>query len=196
MTTFICQECGKEYHPLTANQNKYCSSSCAFKHNNRMSKIRYKARTEPATTRVCPQCGKEFTAKRKYCSDKCRKAYYAAHYNEFYNHRKEDVFRECPICGKAFVSTALGRKRLYCSNECRAEAYRIKYNRTKQVLIENCLVCGKSITQPDNVRRGRMYCGYECKRYAHQLHHVLSTHPDRIAQIKEFTLKTMENYHA
>lgn len=68
------------------------------------------------TTKVCPECGKEFTAKSNrqiYCSAKCC--------NKF-NHKLNQIHvtsYTCAHCGKAFKSN---QRKKYCSYECCVKA--------------------------------------------------------------------------
>lgn len=72
--------------------------------------------------KVCLSCGKDILQpstgrRRKFCSDKCRREWWAAH-PEVVN-KKETAFyeKDCIYCGKPFA--AYGNKnRKYCSHEC------------------------------------------------------------------------------
>lgn len=75
---------------------------------------------------VCENCGEPLTntpgSKRKrFCSDKCRLAWWAAHPEAV---RRKAVYHfVCPTCGTAF--TAYGNaKRKYCSRACAVAARR------------------------------------------------------------------------
>lgn len=67
--------------------------------------------------RLCRRCGKPIRRKglgrkRKFCSDHCRRAWWAAHAEKALKHKKT-----CAYCGRQF--TAPGRKsRKYCSHSC------------------------------------------------------------------------------
>lgn len=90
----------------------------------------------------CQYCGKTLPKGRsKYCSDKCKKAYYRKIY------RKGKV---CEVCGKELK----GRKRKFCSNECRMFSY-TEAGKT-------CSICGKPL--PKNKSR---YCSKECSKKAY-----------------------------
>ena len=91
----------------------------------RAKKARDESRSAEGDLTYCMQCGAVLkngdSRKRKFCSDKCRMAWWNTH--------REYVMRAayysfvCPQCGKAF--TAYGNaKRMYCSRECFAAARR------------------------------------------------------------------------
>lgn len=75
---------------------------------------------------VCVNCDEPLTytmgsKKKRFCSDKCRLAWWATH-PETVN-RKAVYHFVCPICGVAF--TAYGNaKRKYCSRTCASSARR------------------------------------------------------------------------
>lgn len=101
-----CEVCGKK---LKARKRSYCSPEC--KEKAKKERERKKAAQEK---RICKFCGEEFIHDRhsvRYCSEECRKAYYAkssvANISE----------RECPICHKVFVPK--NDKGVYCSKKCR-----------------------------------------------------------------------------
>jgi hypothetical protein len=76
MTTFICQECGKEYHPFTLLQKKFCSNTCRQRYWNRKTREKYQLVNHTTKHKVCPVCGSEFEAPRsnyKYCSVDCKR---------------------------------------------------------------------------------------------------------------------------
>ena len=76
MTTFICQECGKEYTPFTLIQKKFCSAKCRAKWWSRRTREKYREANHTTTHKVCPVCGSEFEAARsnyKYCSVDCKR---------------------------------------------------------------------------------------------------------------------------
>lgn len=70
LITLTCQVCGKEYQTIAsqAKRSKYCSNRCK-------SQARRDKKVDN-TMRVCPICGKEFSANKyspaKYCSEECR----------------------------------------------------------------------------------------------------------------------------
>ena len=75
---------------------------------------------------LCHHCGQPVTQnpgrkEKKYCSDKCRMAYWNSH--------KEEVNKQayytlvCQHCGKEFISYG-NRNRKYCDRKCYADARR------------------------------------------------------------------------
>lgn len=76
MTTFICQECGREYLPFTLIQKKFCSAKCRHKYWSRKMRDKYRLEKHTTTHKVCPVCGREFDAPRsnhKFCSLDCKR---------------------------------------------------------------------------------------------------------------------------
>lgn len=75
---------------------------------------------------VCVNCGEPLTytpgsKKKRFCSDKCRLDWWAAHPEAM--KRKAVYHFVCPVCGTAF--TAYGNaKRKYCSRACASSARR------------------------------------------------------------------------
>lgn len=79
-----CAVCGRVYH-TTRYKNRYCSRNCQIKAKNH----KYEVPEDPMENgepylatliykKVCPVCGKNYTAKRsnqKYCSHHCSKLY-------------------------------------------------------------------------------------------------------------------------
>lgn len=76
----------------------------------------------------CPECGKPLTVvegkkQKKYCSDKCRMAWWKAHPDAI--NRKAVYTFHCAVCGVAFESYGnAGRK--YCSRDCFGISRRMK----------------------------------------------------------------------
>ncbi|MBP3805233.1 MAG: RNA polymerase subunit sigma-70 [Oribacterium sp.] len=74
----------------------------------------------PAGTKVCLQCGNPVgqipgRKEKKFCSDKCRMAWWNAHPELVQRKNAREMI--CPNCGKHF--TVFGNvKRKYCSHEC------------------------------------------------------------------------------
>lgn len=75
---------------------------------------------EVDTSRVCPQCGrpvaqKEGRKEKKFCSDKCRMAWWNSHQSEI---KKEAYYTlVCQFCGKEFESYG-NQRRKFCSRKC------------------------------------------------------------------------------
>ena len=79
-----CRVCGREFHTVRY-KNRYCSSNCLKK----AKEFKYEVPSELQEdgtpylsalmyNKVCPTCGKEFTAKKKntkFCSHQCAKLY-------------------------------------------------------------------------------------------------------------------------
>lgn len=75
---------------------------------------------------LCGQCGKPLihtqgAKKKRYCSDRCRMAWWNAH-PEAINH-KSAVQMVCAACGISFESYG-ARARKYCSRKCYGQARR------------------------------------------------------------------------
>ena len=84
--TLECQRCGKLYKGL--KQSRYCSRECADLVLREQQKAIHEKRKKPRTERVCPYCGKKFSAvggKQVYCSKKCQQSY-----NRQLRRKKED----------------------------------------------------------------------------------------------------------
>ena len=85
-------------------------------------------RRHPATAgmSVCLQCGKPIEQnpgrkEKKYCSDKCRMAYWNSHQDEVNKQAYYTLI--CQHCGKEFVSYG-NKNRKYCCRDCYAAARR------------------------------------------------------------------------
>ena len=83
-------------------------------------------RRHPVTegSSVCLQCGKPIEQRpnrkeKKYCSDKCRMAYWNTHQDEV--NKQAYYTLVCKHCGKEFVSYG-NKNRKYCSRTCYGEA--------------------------------------------------------------------------
>jgi predicted nucleic acid-binding Zn ribbon protein len=62
---------------------------------------------------ICPVCYKPLTGRKKYCSDKCRMAYWKTHKIN----RKAFYHFKCAYCGKEFEAYG-NNNRKYCSRAC------------------------------------------------------------------------------
>lgn len=105
-----CAVCGKK---LKARSKKYCSAACRAQAGEERKANRLKNEI-----RVCKFCGEQFTPGKncsKYCSEECRKAYYAK------STRQKLPERECPVCGKMFRPRTYNR--VYCSKQCRQRSW-------------------------------------------------------------------------
>lgn len=66
----VCVECSA---PITVRRNRFCSSSCSAKHNNKLRRRETSPKPGPKPKRpplICATCGAEHKRKR-YCSDAC-----------------------------------------------------------------------------------------------------------------------------
>jgi uncharacterized Zn-finger protein len=114
--TYICKNCGKEYHPKSKYYDSYCGRPCAFaaqKENSKGSIRNLLKNIKPICK--CDVCGKHFIGKNinsKLCSDDCtkEKARIAA-----YKRSKHEV--ECGWCGKLFVPEYKTNTYSYCCDE-------------------------------------------------------------------------------
>ena len=86
------------------------------------STVRTHIRRHPEipNTVVCPTCGKRVMQgsggrKKKYCSDRCRMAWWNSHPEDI--HRKAYYTLTCQHCGREFESYG-NQKRKYCSRAC------------------------------------------------------------------------------
>ena len=75
---------------------------------------------------LCQHCGNPVPQNRgrkekKYCSDKCRMAYWNSHKDEV--NKQAYYTLVCQHCGKEFISYG-NRNRKYCDRECYANARR------------------------------------------------------------------------
>ncbi len=100
-----CQGCGQQFNP-TAGKQRYCTTACRRRANPTPQQAPF--RTMP--TRLCEECGTEFTARTRidqvYCTPVC-----ARHANYRRQLRRTAT---CIVCGKQFVS----RRGKYCSYPC------------------------------------------------------------------------------
>ncbi|MBM3120487.1 MAG: DUF559 domain-containing protein [Chloroflexi bacterium] len=134
--TRICIHCGKPfYRPKSriARNEKYCSSKCY-----------YTALSAARITKICPQCGREFTVKASeadrytVCSRKCRTV--------------NTKYVICKRCGKVFRAEP-DLNRQYCSETCR---------RPPQYV--TCRKCGKVFREVPSMAQTRQFCSFSCYR--------------------------------
>lgn len=148
----ICKECGKDFpdthKPGTRGRKKeFCSDECRRKFDRERRALRY--------SKICEQCGKEFTTsspKQKFC---CRVCSTAA------SRKGRTVYKKaCEYCGNEFET--IHPEYRFCSNSCASkhvgEQRRGKYY---------CEYCGKP-RWSDHPNRNR-YCSPECARKARSL---------------------------
>ena len=79
-----------------------------------------KSMPETVSPDFCKQCGKELVRKpgvkaRKFCSDECCAAWWAAHPERL--NRKALYSFTCPACGATFTAYGNSRRK-YCSHAC------------------------------------------------------------------------------
>ena len=117
-TSYICENCGKEYESKVSGQHKFCSPKC-------QAAFYYKTQTE---IRQCETCGKDFAThkyhKIRFCSAHCAGVYSAKKRLENYVPKPESEKwhhimekRFCVICGKEF-ETRKSRNTQTCSPAC------------------------------------------------------------------------------
>jgi endogenous inhibitor of DNA gyrase (YacG/DUF329 family) len=87
----------------------------------------FSANRKPSATDTCVNCGKPLehrtgAKKKRFCSDKCRLAWWNAH-PEAVN-RKAFYRFVCPICGEEFETYGNARQK-YCSRACYGTARRV-----------------------------------------------------------------------
>ena len=134
-----CKVCGREFHTVRY-KNRYCSSNCLKK----AKEFKYEVPKGPQDdgtpylsalmyNKVCPTCGKEFTAKKKntkFCSHQCAKLY-RMHAEEqgsdivvidnpekfFCKDTGKVIYRKlCANCGIEFQAQHVNTK--FCSQSC------------------------------------------------------------------------------
>lgn len=139
-----CEHCGKAFYP-TGPRQKYCSAACRNQHNSNKSYRKRPGRT--AGEVLCAYCGKLFRQSRSnqlYCSASCQ--------NRAKRRQvRERVSRVCPVCGRLFSSSRIGK---YCSAACRRKA-RETFQFERQ-----CVICGK--TFGTNWKEAQT-CSAECR---------------------------------
>lgn len=147
---YKCDYCGKEflakrssYEKLLKGEQKhlYCSVECA---NNGFKN---------SITKICKNCGKEFTVwksyeSQEYCSKDCMYEYKRNH--------SVNKIKICPICNKEFKQKHPEQK--YCSVECRNESMRSRITCI-------CEYCGKEFDRKKSEvnKNKHHYCLNECR---------------------------------
>ena len=81
-------------------------------------KMHFLRKKPPETkSRTCLQCGKplgkDIPARKKFCTDKCRRRYWASHPDRL-GCADQHMFH-CPVCGKQFYAYKAAK---FCSLEC------------------------------------------------------------------------------
>ena len=98
----------------------------------------------------------------------------------------------CKECGKEYQPLTLIQKK-FCSAKCRARWWsrktREKYRELHKITTHKvCPVCG---TEFNAARPNVKFCSKECKRYSHQLRHILSLHSDRLNYVIKYTVQEL-----
>ncbi|PKK40485.1 hypothetical protein ABB02_00238 [Clostridiaceae bacterium JG1575] len=116
---------GESYAAIaeTLGISKNTVKSYCRRHNNNSP---FAADPMQSTNGVCVNCGEPLiqttgSKKKRFCSDKCRLDWWAAHPEA--GNRKAVYHFVCPVCGTTF--TAYGNaQRKYCSRACASSARR------------------------------------------------------------------------
>lgn len=110
-----CAQCGRRMSDVGKREKLlpgyhvwFCSDECHEQY--RLDSARKKG-----TINICPHCGKEFLARRKYCSDECK---FAESQKRNFARQKIQVVKICQYCKKEYVGS--GEK--YCSSSCSTNA--------------------------------------------------------------------------
>ncbi len=164
----ICEICGKFVllpPSIMAQGRRRCSAKCMAA-----------AYSQP-TEYTCLGCGKTATAspsvaaKRKYCSQACRRVHQKAHI-------------VCEVCGKErrVTPTCLKQGARFCSWQCARQAL----NTPRPVVI--CQQCGKECSvPPSRVRQKMRFCSHSCRSIYTVLHM-----PSRDTTIELILYQTLE----
>lgn len=172
-----CNECNNVIFYNKKN-NKFCSSSCAAKFNNKKRGKRDKKTKKKISKSlkliygsnidkksICKNCGKLFKLKNNsksiYCSNSCMKNYNG--FKDYNNH-----YRFCENCDNEFKVHKLSNGRLskvkYCSKKCKQlskKCNEIKYN--------VCLICDNGF-ELKKIKNGKIskakYCSNKRKSKA------------------------------
>ena len=115
-------------------------------------------------TKICLECGKEFTTSNNlkiFCSVKCKTSYH--NYNQKFE--KKVYNRICPVCRKSFSTT--DRRKIYCNDKCGDKACKIREKEERRKIMDVtrkvCPTCGK-VFKP-NVHN-QVFCCKRCLRKA------------------------------
>lgn len=110
----------------TAISNKMAISVNSIKtycKRNGLGGVRAFEKTNGMEVCACENCGATVVQnpgrkKKRFCSDKCRNAWWNAHQDEV--NKKANYECVCAHCGKSFISYG-NKNRKYCSHECYIE---------------------------------------------------------------------------
>jgi len=181
-----CKTCGKVCPPGRRN---YCSRACAKLYRPVADGESIITGLEAAAlenlpssgkySTSCDECGAAFRTNhltRRICGDECRLARAA---------RKKRRGRathpcKCEVCGRDFAGDR--RTATTCSTECRAEKKRRQANaaasdpayrerqkwlaRKRLGVSVTCVICGRDMTEFENLRKNRYTCSENCRREA------------------------------
>ena len=126
--------------------------------------------------KTCPNCGKEHTRRKIYCSDQCR--WNTKNKRVSKETKSKIVEKECACCKQTFIPKALHPKYKYCSTTCKdkmiksTEKYKAVQREYKREHRENNLDKLKQI--------GRQY-------YLKNKHMFLARNSVRRAKVKQAT---------
>ncbi len=125
--------------------------------------------TKKETVR-CSYCGKEMLRKpstifnNNFCNRKCKQAFQSQNGHLINQHLKDQVEKECSICGSKFnVPRNREKSAKYCSRKClgKANGIRGKVNYKKQILIP-CSYCRKTFEKKPSTIRTLNFCSTTC----------------------------------
>jgi hypothetical protein len=82
-----CPTCGEEFRSRIKGK-KFCSMKCYTSHPSFLERLKSHNETRervvnPFGREPCPQCGGDVPKKRKYCSNLCRRKYFAERFDRF-----------------------------------------------------------------------------------------------------------------
>ena len=189
----ICQHCGKNFESR-ANNAKYCPD-CRREVQLEMQRRYYRQSIETrrlyrqthreyfrdyqrryrqksnSSAITCKFCGKEFQrhGNSKYCSDECRRAYFAHLARQ--RRAATQKLLKCQRCGKEFEKLASNVK--YCP-ECRpivssqqSRDYKARKRAARQPVKKTCERCGKPFEVFEDSRRRFCFECYRIKQIEH-----------------------------
>jgi endogenous inhibitor of DNA gyrase (YacG/DUF329 family) len=172
-----CQNCGQAFEPTChVTRQKFCCDTCRVQYHNAK-------RYFNGVPHVCPQCGEtvehggEKGPQRRFCNEKCSRAYYENKRREARRIAAETrLQRICPHCGREFRADYKGgQQQRFCCDVCRIgwwDAYN-KANPAEKLL--HCTHCGREFKR--GKRSGIKYCSRNCYLQA-----LAGTHDERRCQ--------------
>lgn len=98
--------------------------------------------------KICPQCGRTFHKRTKYCCADCS-----------HKARRDRVIKPCAWCGKPVEKVACYKERenFFCSIKCRS-----RYKSLSNRIYKTCEYCGKEYTVIACRTKRNHYCSFEC----------------------------------